>query len=74
MRSQRRNLNGISWLEVAQPLPQPLVDTIQPLVPQGQAEVAVSLYGDDRARRDTERRRKVDALLEERGIRPRRGW
>jgi hypothetical protein len=32
------------------------------------------LYGDDQARRATERRRKVDQLLEAAGVRPRKTW
>jgi hypothetical protein len=41
-----------SW----EPLPPPAIDQIRPLVPQGQPEVAVSLYGDS-GRSEAERRR-----------------
>ena len=58
-----------------EPLPPTAIDQIAPLVTQGQQEVAVSLYGGDSdARRDNERRRRVDELLEARGVRPRRTW
>ena len=40
--------------------PVPAIETISPITPAGPTEVALGLYGgDDRARRDTERRRKV---------------
>ncbi len=73
MRSRRRTLNGISWVEVA-PSPQPAIDApIRPLT-QATLEVAVSLYGDPAAGRDAARRRKVDAVLAKHGVRPRGTW
>lgn len=68
-----RKATSLSAEEVDRP-PQPSFDQpIMPLVPR-QPEVAVSLYGDPNAGRDTARRRKVDALLEAHGVRPRGTW
>jgi hypothetical protein len=70
---QTTNSEFGNWTEWVQ-LPPPDVD--QPLRPlaSGQPEVALpgGLYGgDDRARRDTERRRAADAVLQAHGLRPR---
>jgi hypothetical protein len=57
---------------VLPPPPQPDVHAaIRPLVPsQPHASLPGGLYGgDDRARHDTERHRKVNALLEKHGLR-----
>jgi hypothetical protein len=59
------------WLP---PLPQPNFDQpIKPLHAEPEAVLPGGLYGgDDRARRDTERRRQADAVLQKHGLRPRR--
>ena len=75
MTGRRRHMNGISWVEKAPAQPQPAIDQIAPLVP-ATPEVAMpgGLYGNTNAGRDTERKRKVDRLLEEAGVRPRHIW
>ena len=63
--------NGISWTEVV-PWTPPAVDTpIRPITQAGPPEVAISLHGDDRAHHASQRRRRVDTMLEARGLRPR---
>ena len=74
MGSRRRHKNGITWTEVTRPLPPPLADTIQPLVPAGPAEISMSLYGNAARNEAAARRRKVDQILEDAGVRPKRGW
>ena len=61
---------GISWTEVVPWTPPPVDGPLRPLVPQGQPEVPLRLYDGDPRREAERRRRRVDELLEKRGLRP----
>ena len=74
MRSRRVTERGISWVEVVPWTPPPVDQPIRPLVPQGQPEVPLRLYDGDPQHEAECRRRKVNALLEKRGVRPRSSW
>jgi hypothetical protein len=73
LRTRRVTQNEITWTEVAAWIP-PEVD--QPLVPlyAGPTEIAISLDGNPGVNQANERRRKVNALLEKHGVRPRSTW
>ena len=59
---------------VVPPLPKPHIDPALMLLAEQTPKTAVigGLYGDPDARREKERRRKADDVLEAHGIRPRR--
>jgi hypothetical protein len=58
---------------VLPPLPQPadIDQPIRPLVPHGQLEVAISLYGDPGRNAAERRRRAANEVLAKAGLRPR---
>jgi len=73
VKTRRVTERGISWVEVVPWAPPAADQPIRPLT-HPPAEVPLSLHGNPDGNRDAQRRRKVDELLEQRGVRPRRGW
>ena len=58
------------------PFTPPRIDKVEPLEPPTQqvAGLPGGLYGDEGARRDSERRRAANKVLEDYGIRPKKRW
>ena len=75
MKTRRVTKNGITWTEVVPWAPPAVDQPIRPLA-SGPPEVALpgGLHGGDPNRDAERRRRRVDAMLEAHGIRPRGTW
>ena len=70
----RDRVRGISWVEVVPWTPPPVDQPIRPLVPQGQPRCRSASTTATPQHEAERRRRKVNALLEKRGVRPRSSW